>query len=106
MDTPAEVTASALAGDCPRCIEALDLFVAAYGAAAGNLALTAVTTGGVFIGGGIAPRIVPALEGGGFIAAFNDKGPMRPLLEAMPVQVILNAQSGLLGAAVHASTLL
>ncbi len=106
VDTPAEVTASALAGDCPRCIEAVGLFVAAYGAAAGNLALTAVTTGGVFIGGGIAPRIVPALEGGGFIAAFNDKGPMRPLLEAMPVQVILNAQSGLLGAAVHASTLL
>lgn len=106
VDTPAEVTASALAGDCPRCIEAVDLFVSAYGAAAGNLALTAVTTGGVFIGGGIAPRIVPALESGGFVAAFNDKGPMRPLLEAMPVQVILNAQAGLLGAAVHASTLL
>jgi len=104
-DAPAEVTRAALSKECPKCVEALDLFVAAYGAAAGNLALTAVTTAGVFIGGGIAPRIVPALQNGTFIEAFNDKGPMRPLLEGIPVQVILNPQSGLLGAAVYADSL-
>ena len=104
-DLPAEVSKSALDGQCAKCVEALDLFVSAYGASAGNLALTAVTTGGVFIGGGIAPRILPALQNGQFIASFNDKGPMRPLLEAMPVHVILNAQSGLLGAAVYANAM-
>lgn len=101
-DIPAEVTKSALSGECAKCVEALDLFVDAYGAAAGNLALTAVATAGVFIGGGIAPRILSALHTGHFIKAFNDKGPMRPLLETMPVQVILNARAGLLGAAVYA----
>ena len=103
--TPAEVGSAALSRQCPKCVEALDLFVAAYGATAGNLALTAVTTAGVYIGGGIAPRILPVLQNGTFIRAFNDKGPMRPLLEAMPVQVILNSQSGLLGAAVYADSL-
>jgi glucokinase len=103
---PAEISASALANACPHCVAALDMFVEAYGAVAGNLALTAVTTGGVFIGGGIAPRILPALESGRFIDAFNDKGPMRPLLEAMPVQVILNDTAGLLGAAVYVNNAL
>jgi len=102
---PAEVSKSALAGTCLHCVEALEMFVDAYGAVAGNLGLTAVTTGGVFIGGGIAPRILPALQSGRFIQAFNDKGPMRPLLEGMPVHVILNAEAGLLGAAVYANTM-
>ncbi len=102
-EAPAEVTRSALAGECSCCVEALDLFVAAYGAVAGNFALTAVTRGGVFIGGGIAPRILPALERGPFVEAFNAKEPMRPLLEAMPVYVILNRDAGLLGAAVYAT---
>lgn len=101
--TAAAVSTNALAGACPKCVEAFTIFLSAYGAAAGNLALTAVTTGGVFIGGGIAPRLIPALRNGAFIQAFNDKGPMRPLLEAMPVSVILNAESGLLGAAVYAN---
>jgi glucokinase len=101
---PPTVTRSGLAGKCPHCVEALELFVDAYGAAAGNLALTAVTTAGVFIGGGIAPRILPALQNGRFTRAFNDKGPMRPLLEAMPVQVILNPESGLIGAAVYVNS--
>jgi glucokinase len=101
-DTPAAVSTAALARQCPACVHALDLFVSSYGAAAGNLALTAVTTGGVFIGGGIAPRILSALQNAAFIEAFNEKGPMRPLLEAMPVNVILNPQAGLLGAAVYA----
>lgn len=104
-DSPAAVSSSALARQCGKCVEALDLFVSAYGAAAGNLALTAVTTGGVFIGGGIALRILPALENRRFVQAFNDKDPMRPLLEAMPVHVILNPEAALLGAAVYAGAM-
>ena len=102
-DLPAEISAAALSRTCAQCVEALEMFVDAYGAAAGNLALTAVTTGGVFIGGGIAPRILPALETGRFLHAFNAKGPMQPMLESMPVHVILNDRAGLLGAAVYAN---
>ncbi len=104
-DAPAHVSKTALAGTCACCREALDLFVAAYGAVAGNFALTGVTRGGVFIGGGIAPRILPALEQPAFRDAFRAKGPMSPLLEAMPIHVIMNAETGLLGAAVYASQL-
>ena len=67
---------------------------------------TAVTTGGVFIGGGVAPRLLPALENGRFVQAFNDKGPMRPMLEQIPVSVILNPETALLGAAVYANGML
>jgi glucokinase len=102
---PASISTSAMSGTCDRCREALEMFVEAYGAEAGNLALTAVTTGGVYIGGGIAPRILPALEGPTFLDAFNAKGPMQPLLESMPVFVILNPQTGLLGAAVYAASM-
>ena len=101
--SPAEVSTFALAATCDKCVEAFTLFLSAYGAAAGNLALTAMTTGGVFVGGGIAPRILPALQNGTFVQAFNDKGPMRPLLEEMPVSVILNAEAGVIGAAVYAN---
>jgi glucokinase len=104
-EDPADVSAAALEGACAACAEALDMFVEAYGAAAGNLALVGVTTGGMFIGGGIAPRILPALQSSRFIDAFCDKGLMRPLVEAMPVHVILNADAGLLGAAVYANGL-
>lgn len=102
---PAATSTNALNGECAQCGEALDMFVEAYGAEAGNLALTAVTTGGVYIGGGIAPRILPALEKPLFIDAFRAKGPMQPLLESMPVYVILNPQTGLLGAAVYAAAM-
>ena len=79
------------------------MFVSVYGAVAGNFALAAVTRGGVFLGGGIAPRILPALERPLFLDAFNAKEPMRHLMEAMPVYVILNPDAGLLGAAVYAA---
>jgi glucokinase len=102
---PANVSAAALDGTCAHCAEALDLLVSAYGAVAGNFALAAVTRAGVFIGGGIAPRILPALQRGGFLAAFNAKEPMDALLRAMPVDVILNDTAGLLGAAVYAASL-
>ncbi len=103
-DAPALLSASALGRRCEGCVEALDLFVEAYGAEAGNLALRAVATGGVFIGGGIAPKILPALSDGRFLRAFRQKTPFEPLLEAMPVKVILNAEAGLLGAAVYAKS--
>ena len=102
---PADISQAALGGTCPRCAEALHLFVSAYGSEAGNLALRGVATGGVFVGGGIAPKILPALTAGGFMDAFRDKAPMTGLLSRVPVQVILNAHAGLIGAAVCANRL-
>ncbi len=102
---PAEITESALARDCPLCVEALDLFVHFYGAEAGNLALKLMAIGGVYLGGGIAPRIVDKLRRGGFMDAFLDKGRMRPLLAAMPVRVIMREDAALLGAARYAARL-
>jgi len=102
-DAPAIISRAALDRVCPGCVETLDLFVEAYGAEAGNLALRSVATGGVFIGGGIAPKILPALTAGSFLRAFNAKDPLEPLVERMPVKIILNAEAGLLGAAVYAA---
>ena len=85
------------------CVETLELFIDAYGAETGNLALRTVSSGGVFIGGGIAPKILPALTAGTFMRAFRAKTPLEPLLDRMPVKVILNAEAGLLGAAVYAA---
>ncbi|MCC7418420.1 MAG: glucokinase [Acidobacteria bacterium] len=102
---PAAISAAGLARRCAGCAGALEMFVEAYGAEAGNLALRAVATGGVYVGGGIAPKIRTALASGPFIRAFNAKPPMEALLRAMPVSVILNAHAGLLGAAVRAAEL-
>jgi len=102
---PAAITRAALEHRCAACVEALEIFVDAYGAEAGNAALRSVATAGVFIGGGIAAKILPALTDGRFMAAFRDKGAMRPLVEKVPVKIILNPDAGLLGAAVHAADL-
>ncbi len=102
-DAPAQISSAALAGTCAQCAETLDLFVSAYGAEAGNLALRTVATGGVFIGGGIAPKILPAMTTGVFMDAFRSKPPLDAMLTAMPVNVILNDKAGLLGAAVFAA---
>ena len=80
------------------------MFVSVYGAEAGNLALRSVATAGVFVGGGIAPKILPVLESGLFIEAFLAKAPMTDLLRTLPVMVILNPGAGLLGAAVKAGS--
>ncbi|BAO43328.1 glucokinase [Thiolapillus brandeum] len=85
------------------CEEALEMFVRLYGAEAGNLALKHMATGGVFIGGGIAPKILAWMRKGGFMHAFLDKGRMRPLLETMPVRVILNERTALYGPAIYAA---
>jgi glucokinase len=76
------------------------MFVEAYGAAAGNLALGGVATAGTYVGGGIAPKILPALTNGTFLNAFRAKAPFESMLDKMPVKIILNAEAGLLGAAV------
>lgn len=104
-DAAAALTTAALNKQCGACVQALEIFVDAYGAEAGNLALRSMATSGVFIGGGIAPKILPALTDGRFLRAFNDKGAMRALVERIAVHVILNADAGLLGGAVRAAQL-
>ena len=100
---PSLVSAAALGRRCPACVRALGIFVSVYGAEAGNLALRSVATAGVFVGGGIAPKVLPALQDGRFIEAFCAKAPMEAFMSRVPVSVILNDRAGLLGAAVHAS---
>jgi glucokinase len=99
-DAPAEISKGALERGCDGCVEVLEFFVESYGAEAGNLALGMLATGGVYIGGGIAPKILPALEKGSFLKAFRAKSSFESMLAKMPVKVILNAETGLLGAAV------
>jgi len=95
----AVISKAALDGTCALSVQALDLFVSLYGAEAGNLALKIMSTGGLFVGGGIAPKILPKLTGPLFMEAFTTKGRMSPLLKAMPVRVIMNEKTALLGAA-------
>jgi glucokinase len=102
-EAPARISTAALERRCPGCVEALDAFVDAYGAEAGNLALRSVATGGVYVGGGIAPRILPALDDGRFIKSFVNKGAFESMLQKIPVHVILMPEAGLLGAAVYAA---
>jgi glucokinase len=138
QDAAATISRAALAGRCALCQQSLNLFVSFYGAEAGNLALKIMATGGVWVGGGIAPKIVSWLKGsasggplpqplpeawrgelsppsllgkearglgeGVFMKAFTAKGRMQPLLEAMPVRVIVNDQAALLGCARYAAT--
>lgn len=105
-EAPARVSQAGLSGRCQQCADALRMFVSAYGAEAGNLALRGMATSGVYVGGGIAPKILPALKTGVFMDAFVAKEPMRELLERVPVKVILNPEAGLIGAAVHAQSLI
>lgn len=87
------------------CEQTLQLFVEAYGAEAGNLALKLLPYGGLYIAGGIAPKILPLIQNNGFLLNFTQKGRMRRLLEEIPVYVILNPQVGLIGAALCAARL-
>ena len=105
VDPAAAISESALAGKDPLAVEALGLFVEIYGAQAGNLALTCLATGGVFIAGGIAPQIIDKLRDGAFLDHFNDKGRMSDLTMNIPVKVIMNPKVGVMGAAVLAGRL-
>ncbi|MGA8491063.1 MAG: glucokinase [Terriglobales bacterium] len=98
-DAAATISRAALAGKCALCEQALDLFVSVFAAEAGNLALKVMATGGVYLGGGIAPKMLAKLSGPLFMQAFAGKGRMQPLLEAMPVKVITNDKTALMGAA-------
>ncbi len=98
------ISEAALVEKEPLCVKALDLFVSILGAAAGNLALTGLTRGGMYLGGGIAPKILPKLQEDLFMKAFVNKGRFMPLLEDTPVRVILNDKAALLGAAYRAFT--
>lgn len=100
-ELPARISQAAMEERCDACVEALDLFISAYGAEAGNVALRTVATAGVYVGGGIAPKILPALQDGRFLEAFRAKEPMADLVATIPVAVILNPDAGLIGAAVH-----
>lgn len=102
---PAKISESATSKACPRCVEALEMFIEAYGAEAGNLALRSVATAGVYLGGGIAPKLLSSLESGGFLEAFLSKEPLSDLLRLVPVRVILNESAALLGAAAFAERL-
>ncbi|MGP8258347.1 MAG: glucokinase [Acidobacteriaceae bacterium] len=89
-------------GSSPLCFETMQMFAAAYGAEAGNIALKVLATGGMYLGGGIAPKILKTMAGGEFMQAFLDKGRLSPLLESIPVRVILDESCALLGAAAYA----
>jgi len=89
-------------GSSSLCFETMKTFAAAYGAEAGNIALKVLAMGGMYLGGGIAPKMLKTLGNGGFMQAFLDKGRMSPLLESVPVRVILDETCALLGAAAYA----
>lgn len=99
----AAISHAALSERDALCTETMRRFVRMYGTEAGNLALKTMSSGGLYIGGGIAPKIMPLLESGAFLEAFFDKGRMRPLLEAMPVRIILNDRAALYGPALYAA---
>ena len=98
-DLAAVVTQAGLADKDPVCVESLDYFTRNYGAEAGNLALKMLAVGGVYLGGGIAPKMLPKLKSDIFLDAFLHKGRMSPLLRSMPVYVILDEKTALRGAA-------
>ncbi len=102
-DLGAVVTTAGLSGKDPVCVEALDCFVRNYGAEAGNLALKMLALGGVYIGGGIAPKMLPKMQSAVFLDAFCHKGRLGTVLQSLPIYVILNDKTALQGAAWYAA---
>lgn len=102
-DAAAAISRHALAGDDTLASEALDVFVAVYGAQAGNLALATLARGGVYLAGGIAPKILPRLQQGLFMQRFRAKGKMAAVMDRFPIHVITNTHVGLMGAAYYAA---
>ena len=89
-------------GASELCVETLNIFVSAYGAEAGNLALKILAVGGMYVGGGIAPKLVKKMQDGTFMKAFTDKGRLSNLLVQTPVRLILESRAALMGAAAYA----
>lgn len=102
-DAAPTISQAALAGRAEICVKTLDLFVSIYGAQAGNLALTVKATGGVFVGGGIAPKIIEKLKDGTFLNSYKDKGRLSHVVEGAPVAVIMEPKTALIGAGSYAS---
>jgi glucokinase len=94
-----EITQNALTGACATCVETLDFWTDAFGAESGNLALRVLAYGGVYLAGGIAVKILPLLQKSTFCTAFADKGPLGPILQNIPIAVVLNEDAPILGAA-------
>ncbi len=105
-DPAAVISEAALSKKSDLCISALDLFVSILGAEAGNLALKCLATGGIYLGGGITPQILPKLQEGAFMNAFVDKGRYAELLSKIPVWILRDPQTALLGAAHYAASIL
>jgi glucokinase len=105
-DPSAAISEAGVTGRSELCALALDLFISAYGSEAGNLALKTLATGGVYVGGGIAPKILPKLKEGRFVEAFAAKGRFEGLLRDVPIRVILDPDTALRGAARYASLFL
>jgi glucokinase len=103
MDPPVAITRAALEGKSDLCIQTLDLLIAYYGAEAANLALKMLATAGVYVGGGIAPKLIKKIQDGSFLKAFVGQGRMKNLLSAIPVRVIMNDKTALIGAARYAA---
>lgn len=102
-DANAVISEAGLRGEDAMADKALDMFVRLYGSAAGDLALVAGATAGVYLAGGIAPKILPRLRAGGFLEAFRDKGRLSPFVSKIPVRVVMEPRAALIGAAVYAS---
>jgi glucokinase len=105
-DPSAAISEAALAGRDPICVRALTMFCDIYGSEAANLALKVLSLGGVYLGGGIAPKILPMLTGGAFVKGFLAKGRLNEILKRIEVRVSLNPATGLLGAAHYAAAML
>ena len=102
FDSPVPVVERAIAKTSPICEKTLELFVSLYGALAGNLALQYLSVGGIYLGGGIAPKVVPLLKEGSFMEAFLAKGRFENVLSQIPVKVVMDETAPLLGAAQYA----
>jgi glucokinase len=98
VDRNAVISQLGVTGKDPLCTEVVRLFVEIYGAEAGNLALKAFALGGIYIGGGIAPKILPVIKNGGFLQSFNAKGRYLPLLDTVSIKISLNERTPLVGA--------
>ncbi len=102
-DPAAVISRGAVQEEDPLCEETMNRFITAYGAEAGNLALKTMCLGGLYVGGGIAPRVLPLMLGGRFMEAFTDKGRFAALMRRIPVRIILNDKASLMGAALVAA---
>jgi glucokinase len=102
-DAAAVISTAGRENECPVCVKALEIFLSAFGAVSGNLALACLSTGGLYLGGGIAPKLWPEIADGTFLTGFLGKGRLKRVLEKIPVRLVMNQKTALLGAARRAA---